>query len=112
MSPLKITVRSAATGPVVEVAGELDYTSAPELRDLLTTLALPPGGRLVLDLGGMDFCDSSGLTALIVARNLAQAAGADLVLAAVPAHTLRVLRTVGLDQVFLIRSDSTAAATA
>ncbi|MGW0336636.1 STAS domain-containing protein [Streptomyces sp. NPDC003011] len=109
MSPLKITTRDAVTGPVLEIHGELDYVHATELRDLLTTLTLQPGQRLVLDLASMDFCDSTGITALIAARNQAQAAQADITLAAVPAHTLRVLRMVGLDQIFPLQPDSDAA---
>ncbi|MFJ1610924.1 STAS domain-containing protein [Streptomyces sp. NPDC088253] len=109
MSPLKITTRDAMTGPVLEIIGDLDYATATDVRDLLTTLTLQPGQRLVLDLGGMEFCDSSGLTALIAARNHAQAAQADIALAAVPAQTLRVLRIVGLDQIFPLHPDRDAA---
>ncbi|MBO0916134.1 STAS domain-containing protein [Streptomyces laculatispora] len=112
MSPLKVTARYAMTGPVLGITGELDFDSAGELRELLTTIALRPGQRLVLDLGSMEFCDSSGLAALIAARNHAQAAGADIVLAAVPANTLRILRIVGLDQVFSVHPDSDSAARA
>ncbi|MFB0614703.1 STAS domain-containing protein [Streptomyces sp. AGS-58] len=100
MSPLKIIVRQTPTGPVLEISGDLDYGTATELRELLPALALPAGRRLVLDLAGMTFCDSSGITALIAAHHHAVAAGADMALAAVPAHTLRILRIVGLDQVF------------
>ncbi|MEU8591937.1 STAS domain-containing protein [Streptomyces sp. NPDC048664] len=106
MSPLTITTRDAATGPVLEISGELDHTTAPELREACTAITLRPGQRLVLDLAGMTFCDSSGITALIAARNHALAAQADIALAAVPPHTLRVLRIVGLDQVFPIHPDS------
>lgn len=110
MSPLKITTRDATTGPVVEITGEMDYANATELRDLLTTLTLQPGQRLVLDLAGLEFCDSSGLTALIAARNLALAARADIALAAVPARTLRVLSVMGLDRIIPILPGSHAAA--
>ncbi|WP_433858633.1 STAS domain-containing protein [Streptomyces kronopolitis] len=112
MNPLKITTRDAATGPVVEIFGALDHATAADLRALIPTIALSPGQRLVLDLGGMDFCDSSGITALIAARSHAQAAQADITLAAVPANTRRVLRIVGLDQIFTLHPDSdTATAT-
>ncbi|GAA2324419.1 STAS domain-containing protein [Streptomyces cuspidosporus] len=106
MSPLKITTRDAATGPVLEIFGELDYDNATELRELIPTIPLRPGQRLILDLGGMEFCDSSGLSALIAAYHHAQAAQADIALAAVPAHTLRTLRIVGLDQIFPIHPGS------
>ncbi|MFI1062172.1 hypothetical protein ACH4TC_09780 [Streptomyces spororaveus] len=39
-----------------------------------------------------------GISALIAARNRVQAAQADIALASVPAHTLHVLRIIGLDQ--------------
>ncbi|MFD9545617.1 STAS domain-containing protein [Streptomyces sp. NPDC060022] len=100
MTPLKITTRNSPTGPVLQIIGELDYTTAPDLRDHLTTLTLEPGRLLVLDLARMEFCDSSGISALIAARNYVQAAQGDIALTAVPAHTLRVLRIIGLDQVF------------
>ncbi|MFE1028993.1 STAS domain-containing protein [Streptomyces sp. NPDC058818] len=109
MNPLKTTTRHAPTGPVLEISGDLDYTTATELRELITTLTLHPGQRLVLDLAGLEFCDSSGITALIVAHNHAHTAHADIALAAVPDHTLRVLRMVGLDQVFPLHPNSDAA---
>ncbi|MGX1851659.1 STAS domain-containing protein [Streptomyces sp. NPDC055299] len=109
MSPLKITTRDAATGPVGEIFGDLDHASAAALRALIPTIALQPGQRLVLDLSGMEFCDSSSITALLAARNHTQAAQADIALAAVPANTLRVLRLVGLDQIFPLHPDAETA---
>lgn len=57
----------------------------------------------------MEFCDSSGISALLAARSHALAAQADIALAAVPAHTLRVLGIIGLDQVFALHRDSDTA---
>ncbi|MEU3290279.1 STAS domain-containing protein [Streptomyces longwoodensis] len=109
MSPLKIIKRDAETGPVLEVIGDLDFAHAPELRERLSRLVVPPGRRLVLDLAGLEFCDSSGITALIAAHSHAEAARAEVVLAAVPANTLRVLHLVGLDQIFTVQPDSDSA---
>ncbi|MER7682894.1 STAS domain-containing protein [Streptomyces sp. NPDC096934] len=111
MSPLTINAREAATGPVLEITGELDYTTAPEVREAVDRLTLTAGKLLVLDLGGLGFCDSSGITALLAARNLAMEQGGDIALASVPANTARILGIVGLDRVFTIHPD-TAAATA
>ncbi|MFF9908999.1 STAS domain-containing protein [Streptomyces sp. NPDC013457] len=109
MSALKITVRESTVGLVLEIKGELDYASADEVREVLPTLTLSAGQRLVIDLDGMEFCDSSGITALIAARNRAEAAQADIALASVPANTLRILRLVGLDQVFAFHPDAETA---
>ncbi|WP_327676696.1 STAS domain-containing protein [Streptomyces sp. NBC_00467] len=110
MRALTITVRAASTGPVVQVAGDLDYDTAPHLREAVENLALEAGALLVLDLARLEFCDSSGITAFIVARNQAIAAQTEIALAAVPAHTARVLRTVGLDQIFTLYPDAESAA--
>ncbi|PWI45065.1 STAS domain-containing protein [Streptomyces sp. ICBB 8177] len=103
MSPLKITTDHTETGPVLHLAGELDYDHATALRDQTANLSLAPGQSLILDLSGVEFCDSSGIAALLGARQLAQSLGADIVLASVPPNTLRLLTLVGLDRVFTIR---------
>ncbi|MFG2279348.1 STAS domain-containing protein [Streptomyces asoensis] len=109
MNTLGITTRDTPAGPVLEILGDLDYGHAGRLRELLPTIALRPGQRLVLDLSGMEFCDSSGITALIAAHQHAHAAQADIALAGVPANTLRILRIVGLDQIFPLHPDSDSA---
>ncbi|MEV8227163.1 STAS domain-containing protein [Streptomyces sp. NPDC079167] len=112
MSPLTITTRDAATGPVLEITGDLDHHTAPELRKAVERLTLAAGQRLVLDLARLNFCDSSGISALLSARSLATEQGAGMALAAVPANTARILRIVGLDQVFTIHDDVSAATAA
>ncbi|GGS64455.1 hypothetical protein GCM10010259_03220 [Streptomyces daghestanicus] len=109
MGPFEIAVRDAPTGPVLHLSGDLDHSTAPRLRERLPTLVLRSGQRLVLDLGQLSFCDSSGIAALIAAHHHAAAGGATVALAAVPANTLRVLHTVGLDQVFPVHADADAA---
>lgn len=109
MNPITIRQRDTATGPVLHVAGDLDFDQAPELRSRLDRLPLSPGQCLVLDLSGLEICDSSGITALLAARQHALTADADVVLAAVPANLLRVLTLVGLDQVFTLRPDPSTA---
>ncbi|MEU2619406.1 STAS domain-containing protein [Streptomyces sp. NPDC007157] len=101
MTPhLSLHTRATAAGAVLELAGDLDHHTAPEVRAALPGLALRPGQQLVLDLSGITFCDSSGITVLIAARNHALAADAAIALAAVPDRVSRVFRIVGLEQVF------------
>ncbi|MFJ3231238.1 STAS domain-containing protein [Streptomyces sp. NPDC086787] len=97
---LTLHTRPTVAGVVIELAGELDHHSAAEVREALPGLALRAGQQLVLDLGGLTFCDSSGITVLIAARNHALAAAASIALASVPHRVSRVFRIVGLDQVF------------
>ncbi|MGW5733284.1 MULTISPECIES: STAS domain-containing protein [Streptomyces] len=109
MTPLTITSCDATTGPVLKITGDLDYTTAAEFRRVLEELTLPAEQLLVLDLAGLEFCDSSGISALLTARNLAIERDGTIALAAVPANTARILRIVGLDRVFSIYPDSAAA---
>ncbi|MFF3444214.1 STAS domain-containing protein [Streptosporangium sp. NPDC002721] len=108
MSRLRVTTHDTGTGPTLEVAGELDFHTAPQLREALRSVAPLPGQRLVIDLAGLITCDSSGITVLLVARNRALEAHAGITLAATPDHLARVLRIVGLDQVFAIHHPAPA----
>ncbi|MFD4712519.1 STAS domain-containing protein [Streptomyces sp. NPDC058430] len=66
---MRIRTRTTLSGPVIALAGELDHDSAPEIRDLFPSLPLKHGQQLVVDLGGLTLCDSSGITVLIAARD-------------------------------------------
>ncbi|MFE1024579.1 STAS domain-containing protein [Streptomyces sp. NPDC058818] len=106
---LTLRTRTTTAGPVIEIAGDLDYDTADKVRAALPGLGLRPGQQLVLDLAGLSFCDSSGITVLIAARNHALAAGASITLAAVPDRVSRVFRIVGLAQVFPTHPTAAAA---
>ncbi|MER5427565.1 STAS domain-containing protein [Streptomyces sp. NPDC002588] len=101
MTPsLTLHTRATPAGVVIELVGDLDHDTVGDFRAALPGLGLRAGQQLVLDLGGLTFCDSSGITVLIAARNHALAADAGIALAAVPDRVSRVFRIVGLDQVF------------
>ncbi|WP_033221423.1 STAS domain-containing protein [Streptomyces virginiae] len=104
-----MSTRTTSAGPVIELAGDLDHHSAAQVRGLLSELAVEEGRQLVIDLRGLTFCDSSGITVLIAARNHALAARASIALAAVPERVVRILRIVGLDQVFPVHPTAQAA---
>jgi len=106
MKALTVTARTEGAWAVVELAGELDFHTAPQVRAVVETQELGPGRGLVVDLGGLTFCDSSGITAMIVARGIAQGATASIVLAALPDRVARIFALVGLDQVFVIHPSS------
>ena len=50
---------------VVRPVGELDMESATEFNEALADLSLEGFGRVVLDLRDLEFCDSSGLHAIL-----------------------------------------------
>jgi anti-anti-sigma factor len=99
-TPFSVATRTSVAGPVVTAEGELDVATAPRLRAAIGALTLGPGRLLVVDLAGVTFCDSSGISTLIAAGNVAEAAGAALALAAVPARLSRTFGLIGLGDFF------------
>jgi len=53
---------------IVRLVGELDLYNAPEVRATLLALTAEQPDRLVVDLGGVDFVDSTVLGVMIEAR--------------------------------------------
>ncbi|CAL9338357.1 STAS domain-containing protein [Streptomyces werraensis] len=95
-----VTPRPSAMGPyVLEVAGELDHHTAPLLTEAVNEAPFGPYG-VVLDLSGLTFCDSSGITVFVTAHRRSREKGSQLSLAGVAPAQMRVLRMVGLDEVF------------
>ncbi|MFJ4095190.1 STAS domain-containing protein [Kitasatospora sp. NPDC089913] len=85
---------------VCVLVGDLDIETLPPAEQALDE-ALRTGPRiLVVDLGQVGFCDSSGLNLLLKARMSATAAGAELRLAAASPTVLRLLELTGADTVF------------
>jgi anti-anti-sigma factor len=81
---------------VLRLAGELDMESS----DVLVEAPTQNADALVLDLSRLDFCDSTGLNALLRLRLDAQGRGVPVHLAAVTDRVARVLEITGADQVF------------
>lgn len=87
---------------VVSLAGELDHH---ETRDAIDTcedlLALYPAPRLVLDLSGLTFMDSSGLALVMHLFRTCARSERDFVVRGAPPQPLRVFEAAGLPQVMI-----------
>ena len=64
-SALGIAVDPGPDGHVIALSGELDISTAAELDSTLDRLASSPAVRLIFDLSGLRFMDSSGIGALV-----------------------------------------------
>ena len=84
--------------PVVTAPDEIDMSNSPALRSALQEAAAHGHGTVVLDMTGTQFCDSSGLHALLAAHRSAQAEGGELLLASSAMAVLRVLQLTGIDR--------------
>jgi anti-sigma B factor antagonist len=84
---------------VISGSGKLNMVSAPELRAIVVDAIAGGGPRIVVDLSGIDFMDSSGLGALVSCLKSARQAGGDLRIAAPTTQVSMVLRLSNLDRV-------------
>lgn len=95
--------RSPAPGQVViEVGGEVDMLTSPQLRSaVIDQFGTEAGVELVvLALDGVSFLGTSGLAVLIEVREAAHAAGVELRLACTARRVLRPLTIAGLVPLF------------
>ena len=89
---------------IVTVVGEIDISTAPQLRERLFERAAT-GAPLVVDLGQVSFIDSVGLAVLVGTANRAAAHGGSLQVACGQPKIQELLRLTGLDRrIPLVRS--------
>ncbi|MEU4654042.1 STAS domain-containing protein [Streptomyces sp. NPDC023723] len=109
---LTVTQRRTPEGPfVLEVKGELDHHSAPLLTEAVAAAPFDEQG-VVVDLAGLTYCDSTGITVLVTAYQRSLATGSPLGLAAVGPEHMRVFGIIGLDQIFTFHPSTEAAVSA
>jgi anti-sigma B factor antagonist len=85
---------------VLAPSGRLDVTGAPALKDAITEAVKNGKPRLVIDLEGVSFVDSTGLGSVIAALKLVRSSKGDLRLAAPNQQVRVVLELTTLDRVF------------
>ncbi len=95
--PFAVDVQRRDDVAVVLARGELDLATADTLRAALDRIG--GAARLVLDLRGLSFIDSTGLHMLVALHERAQREGFRLTLVAPPAPVDRAIRVSGLDEV-------------
>ena len=116
MASINLTVLtlevSDAPVPVVRATGELDLDTAAQLCGGIHEAATrTPRPRVVIDLTGVSFCDSTGLRALIGAVREVEVLGGRAVVAVEPEGALdRVLTLSGLGEFLRVCGSAEAAA--
>ena len=112
MTTLELEVNQQAGWQVLTVRGEVDVTTTPRVRAQLISLLSDGKPRLIVDLEGVRFMDSSGLGALIAGLKLARSRAGELRIVCEGQRSVRkVLEVTGLERV-LERYDSVEAAAA
>ncbi len=94
---VEVTTSDRPGSTLVEVEGEIDLSTAPQLqRELLASAQGSP--VVVVDLRGVTFIDSTGVGVLFRTSKQVTAAGGELRVVCAPGAVRRVLKVSGLDR--------------
>jgi anti-sigma B factor antagonist len=88
---------------VVALKGEVDLENSPAARKLLLR-SIDDAGRVLVDLSGVTYIDSSGVASLVEALQASKKRGTEFALAAASEPTRRVLELARLDKVFTMHA--------
>ncbi|MBB4888732.1 STAS domain-containing protein [Streptomyces netropsis] len=108
---LKVTEGERGHWAVLRVSGEMDLVTSPAVRQHVHDAVAEGRRSLVLDLGEVRFCDSSGVGVLIAARRLMRSCQGRLRLilpaqgAVDGSHVNRVLGALGVRRLFEVFPD-------
>ncbi|MEV5169968.1 STAS domain-containing protein [Streptomyces flaveolus] len=109
-TPVDVQVRTSAPRHLqVTVTGHLDLHTAHRLADTLQPLLGQDGHTVLVDLSGVTFLDSTGLTCLITAYRTARSTGVRFALIAPSPQVQKMLQLTGVDQVLDSYASSDAA---
>ena len=106
------SVSSERTGAglgIVSLSGEVDIYTAPQFKECMLELIDTGVERLVVDMSGVTFIDSTALGVLIGGVRRVLTAGGAMALVVTNRAVERVLSITGLDRVFTIHATREAA---
>ncbi|TIC85155.1 STAS domain-containing protein [Nocardioides sp. GY 10113] len=106
---LTLSTREAAGRTVIAVGGEIDVYTAPKLRDTISELVAGGNYRLVVDMEGVEFLDSTGLGVLVGGLKKVRAHDGALELVCTQDRLLKIFKITGLAKVFVIHGTVDAA---
>jgi anti-sigma B factor antagonist len=111
MSQMALSERNLDGTPALALAGELNVNSAPDLRRLLMKYVNRSKPKLLLDLTGLSFMDTSGLATLIEAHLKAEKNGGMLAVFGLAARITEVFAVTRVTKLFhIFRSEEEALA--
>lgn len=95
---------------VLMLKGRLDASTIKDVKEKVTSLAEEKRVKLVIDLGSVDFIDSSGLGILVASLRTVNKVGGDIKIASLQDRIRSIFELTRLHRLFDIFDDSNAAA--
>jgi anti-sigma B factor antagonist len=104
---LNVSSTSQEDHVIVIATGEIDLYTAPRLHSELAAVIdnTAPASRIVVDMSGVEFCDSTGMNVLLSCLRQARERGGELELAAPRTAVRKILQVTGLDGVFTVNAE-------
>jgi len=102
---LTVSSRSEGRAVIITAVGDVDLTASPILRQELKKVQAGKPFRLVVDLGGVGYMDSSGLATLVEAMQQARKTSSVVILCALTDRVRSIFEIARLDSVFTITSN-------
>jgi anti-sigma B factor antagonist len=100
---MRFEIKKNGTATVLKVRErKLDATLSPELKGEFLVLCKPGLKELTIDLSDVEFCDSSGLSALLIAERKMREHGGGVKLVGVHKKVVSLLKISHLDRAFKI----------
>lgn len=87
---------------ILNITGELDALSVPDLRPVLDDLIMKGHKKIVVDLSGLRLIDSSGVGAIVYLFRKLRAVGGTVSVRGAADQPLAILRLLKLDQILLV----------
>jgi len=85
--------------------GMINTSTFPQFQDTAEELIGPDAHRIVFDLSGLTFINSSGLGELVRCQDSCREQGGDIVLISVPDEVIRTIRIIGFHTIIKIFPD-------
>ena len=110
---LGLDVTKQGDHSVIAVKGEVDVYTAPRLREQLIELVNDGNNKIIVDLEGVEFLDSTGLGVLVGGlKRVRNDESGDLTLVCTQTRILKIFEITGLTKVFSIYNSVDEAAAA
>jgi anti-sigma B factor antagonist len=94
-------IREESGALIAAFSGEVDLEHSPKAREVLLS-CVGRAKKVLVDLSGVSYIDSSGVASLVEAFQKAKKSGVEFALVSVNAPARRVLELARLDKVFTI----------
>jgi anti-anti-sigma factor len=101
---MDITVTTSATAATIRMNGRFDFNAHRSFKEAYDPLLRQTGiGNLEIDLGGVEYLDSSALGMLLLVRERAEAEGKEVILCKPNASIRQILDIANFGKLFAIR---------